>query len=125
MPATLFRPPPRLGAWVALLAALACFVPVSLLAGVRPATAEPGPGTANNPWPTDCDMRIGVVVDRSHSIRAASESNPGLVRSAVTDLAARLAGTGASMAVWSFSTLASGFAGPHPLGCLLYTSRCV
>lgn len=116
MPATLFRPPSRLGAWVALLTAMACFVPASLLAGVRPAAAEPGAGTANNPWPTDCDMRIGVVVDRSHSIRAASESNPALVRTAVTDLADRLSGTGASMAVWSFSTLASGFSGPNPLG---------
>src|SRR5689334_7215977 len=111
MPVNLFRPPPRLGAWVALLAALACFVPVSLLVGVRPAGAQPGPGQANNPWPVNCNMRVGVVVDRSDSIKEASASNPALVRTAVGDLATRLSGTGASMAVWSFGTLASGFSG--------------
>ncbi len=116
MPVTLFRPPPRRAAWVALLAALACFVPVSLLAGARPAVAEPGAGSANNPWPTDCNMRVGVVVDRSDSIKGASDANPALVRGAVANLATRLSGTGASMAVWSFGTLASGFTGPHPLG---------
>lgn len=118
MPVTSFRPPPRRALWaVALLAAaVAWFVPVALLAGARPAGAEPGPGIANNPWPVDCNMRVGVVVDRSHSIRAASGQNPALVRHAVGDLADRLQGTGASMAVWSFSTLASGFSGPNPLG---------
>lgn len=118
MPATLFRPPPRRALWaLALLAAVvAWFLPATLVAGIRTAAAEPGAGTANNPWPTDCNMRIGVVVDRSHSIRAASGQNPALVRSAVGDLADRLGGTGASMAVWSFSTLASGYSGPNPLG---------
>lgn len=118
MPVTSFRPPPRRIRWaVALVAAsVAWFVPVALLAGARPAGADPGPGSANNPWPVDCTMRIGAVVDRSHSIRAASGQNPALVRNAVGDLADRLQGTGASMAVWSFSTLASGFSGPNPLG---------
>lgn len=118
MPVTLFRPPPRRALWaVALfLASVVWFVPVALLAGARPAGADPGPGIANNAWPTDCNMRVGVVVDRSHSIRSASGQNPALVRHAVGDLAGRLQGTGASMAVWSFSTLASGFSGPNPLG---------
>ena len=117
MTTTSIRPPRRARLALAVLAAtLASFVPVSLLVGTRPAAAEPGAGTANNPWPTSCDMRVGVVVDRSHSIRAAGEQNPGLVRDAVGDLAQRLSGTGAAMAVWSFSTLASGFTGPNPLG---------
>lgn len=116
MPVTLFRPPPRRALWaVALLAAsVAWFVPVTLLAGARPAGAEPGPGVANNPWPTDCNMRVGVVVDRSDSIKGASDDNPALVQGAVGDLAERLSGTGASMAVWSFGTLASGYSGPNP-----------
>ncbi len=116
MPVTLFRSPPRRALWavVLLVAAVAWFVPVALLAGARPAGADPGPGIANNPWPTDCNMRVGVVVDRSDSIEGAGDQNPALVRSAVGDLARRLSGTGASMAVWSFGTLASGYSGPNP-----------
>ena len=116
MPVTLFRPPPRRALWaVALfLASVVWFVPVALLAGARAAGADPGPGIANNAWPTDCNMRVGVVVDRSDSIKGASEANPALVRGAVGDLAERLSGTGASMAVWSFGTLASGYTGPNP-----------
>ncbi len=117
MPTTTTHPPRRARVALAVLAAsLAAFVPVSLLVTARPAVADPGTGIANNPWPTSCDMRIGVVVDRSHSIRSAGDQNPGLVRAAVGGLAERLGGTGAAMAIWSFSTLASGFSGPNPLG---------
>ena len=101
MPVTLFRPPPRRALWAgALLAAsVVWFIPVALLAGARPAGADPGPGIVNNAWPTDCNMRVGVVIDRSDSIKGASDANPALVRGAVGDLAERLSGTGASMAV--------------------------
>ncbi|MCB1002724.1 MAG: DUF11 domain-containing protein [Acidimicrobiales bacterium] len=116
MPSTLSRPPAPRAWWALALVALvvAWFVPVALLAGARPAGAEPGPGIANNPWPEDCDLRVGVVVDRSNSIKGASDQNPALVRTAIGDLAERLGGTGASMAVWSFGTLASGYSGPNP-----------
>ena len=117
MPVITHRPPRRARVALAVLAAaLAAFVPAALLVTARPAVAEPGAGIANNPWPTSCDMRVGVVVDRSHSIRSAGDENPGLVRAAVGDLAERLGGTGADLAVWSFSTLASGFTGPNPFG---------
>lgn len=104
----------RLAMWLTLAVSTAWLVPASLMAGMQPSAAEPGAGSPNNPWPDDCNMRVGVVVDRSDSIRGASQENPALVRGAVGDLADRLSGTGASMAVWSFGTLASGYTGPAP-----------
>jgi uncharacterized repeat protein (TIGR01451 family) len=90
-----------------------------LLAGVlalAPPRAEavPRAGTPNQPWPTTCDVDVGLVVDRSNSILRDDPANPLLVRTAASGLVDRLTGTGARVAVWSFGTMASGFSGENP-----------
>lgn len=99
---------------------LLCLAGACLLAGVLAlsppgAQAAPGPGSPNNPWPSSCDVDVGLVVDRSNSVKQDDPANPDLVRSAASGLVERLTGTGARVAVWSFGTMASGFEGPNPL----------
>jgi uncharacterized repeat protein (TIGR01451 family) len=98
---------------------LLCLAGACLLAGVLAfsppgAQADPGPGTANRPWPSACDVDVGLVVDRSNSIEQDDAANPQLVRDAAGGLVDRLTGTGARVALWSFGTAASGYSGPNP-----------
>lgn len=98
---------------------LLCLAGACLLAGVLALTppgveAAPGSGTPNQPWPSSCDLDVGLVVDRSNSIAQASPQDPALVRQAASGLVERLTGTGARVAVWSFGTMASGFSGENP-----------
>jgi uncharacterized repeat protein (TIGR01451 family) len=98
---------------------LLCLAGACLLAGVLAfsppgAQADPGPGTPNKPWPSSCDVDVGLVIDRSNSVKQDEPNNPTLVRNAAGGLVDRLTGTGARVAVWSFGTMASGYAGPNP-----------
>ena len=112
MPTTRF---PRLAVLAAALVGTAAWlIPATLLTSAGPSEATPDPGTPNNPWPEDCDLQVGIVIDRSDSIEIAGTQNPGLVRSGARGMVNALAGTGAEVAVWSFGTLASGYTGPSP-----------
>ena len=94
-------------AGASLLAGLLAFSPPG-------ASADPGPGSPNRPWPSGCDVDVGLVIDRSNSIKQDDPGNPALVRLAAGGLVDRLTGTGARVAIWSFGTMASGFEGPNP-----------
>jgi uncharacterized repeat protein (TIGR01451 family) len=78
------------------------------------AQADPGPGTPNRPWPSGCDVDVGLVIDRSNSVKQDDPGNPALVRQAAGGLVDRLTGTGARVAIWSFGTMASGYEGANP-----------
>lgn len=72
-------------------------------------------GTANNKinQANICSLKIGVLIDRSNSIRNDSEQNPQYIRNAVGEIASGLKGTDSQMAVWSFGTKATGYQGKN------------
>lgn len=92
---------------------------VALMAvGVTTRADEIPNGTPNNPIPSGaevCDLDIGFLIDRSNSIRNDSESNPGIISSAIRSVTTDLKGTDTRVAVWSFGTMATGYTGDNPL----------
>jgi uncharacterized repeat protein (TIGR01451 family) len=94
--------------------------PPSLTASLAAAPGGAAPaalpsGAANPPWPQGCGLRIGVSIDRSNSIANDDPANPQRIRDAVDGLVEGLSGTAMEVAIWSFGTAASGYAGPNPI----------
>ena len=72
-------------------------------------------GSANNEinQANICNLKVGILIDRSNSIRNDSENNPKYIRDAVGDVATSLQGTDTKVAVWSFGTKATGYQGKN------------
>lgn len=58
-------------------------------------------GSANNEinQANICNLKVGILIDRSNSIRNDSENNPKYIRDAVGDVATSLQGTDTKVAV--------------------------
>ena len=79
--------------------------------GAGPGSRRARPRPTQQPLARELRPRIGLVIDRSNSIAGAGPK-PGAGAGCRPAFVERLAGTGASVAVWSFGTLASGYSGP-------------
>lgn len=88
---------------------------VLMISPVAYATNKLPNGTANNKinQANICSLKIGILIDRSNSIRNDSEQNPQYIRNAVGEIATDLQGTDSQMAVWSFGTKATGYQGKN------------
>lgn len=79
------------------------------------ATSALPSGTRNNEINQNdlCSLNIGILIDRSNSIRNDDEKNPQYIRQSVADVATALQGTDSQIAVWSFGTKATGYQGKN------------
>lgn len=79
------------------------------------ATSALPSGTRNNEINQNdlCKLKIGILIDRSNSIRNDDEKNPQYIRQSVVDVATALQGTDSQIAVWSFGTKATGYQGKN------------
>ena len=99
-----FSPPP--GDWVLTIEAFSTSDCTGAARGSRPTTLKTTTPRANPPLVAACQgLQVSVVLDESGSIASAGATQR--VRDATKALAEGLVGTGASMAVFKFSTEAS------------------
>ncbi len=86
-----------------------------MVSPVAYATNKLPDGAANNKinQANICSLKVGILIDRSNSIRNDNEQNPQHIRSAVGSVATSLQGTDSQMAIWSFGTKATGYRGKN------------
>ena len=91
------------------------FAAIVAVSPIASATSVLPDGTSNNKinQANICSLKVGILIDRSNSIRNDNESNPKHIRDAVSNVATTLQGTDTKLAVWSFGTKATGYQGKN------------